>query len=144
MLSNQDIQKIEDITAKLQRELHQKPSHDDILARITFGFWCSFFHRKYDPILWHRKDAIITIFPNLQRINRKRSYIEHKVLEIKYVRNRIAHHEPIWNDKVPIIYAHRICHELIEAMANAASEMLKKIDRFPVIYLNVKNTILSI
>jgi hypothetical protein len=49
--------------------------------------------KKYYTENWHRKDTIKIIFPNLPRIHRKRSYIEHKLLQIKEIRNRIAHHK---------------------------------------------------
>lgn len=136
MISDQDIRKIEQIILKLQRR-SKKISHDDVLAQMTFGFWFSFFHRKYDPILWHRKDAIKFIFPNLLRVNRKRSYLESRILVIKEIRNRIAHHEPLWNNKISIFEAHTICHEIINAMSIEALEMLKAIDRFPYVYQNL-------
>jgi abortive infection bacteriophage resistance protein len=134
ILSEQDIKKIESIASKVRRENKKEPVHDDIVAQMTFGFWCSFFHRKYDPAIWHRKDAVKMIFPNLPRVNRKRAYIENKILTIKEIRNRIAHHEPVWNRKISIIEAHTICHELIHAMSNDAVEMLKSIDRFSSVY----------
>jgi abortive infection bacteriophage resistance protein len=107
---------------------------------MTFGFWCSFFHKKYDPIIWHRKDTFKIIFPNLPRINRKRSYIEGKILKIKEIRNRIAHHEPVWNRKISILNAHIMCHELIEAISFDAINMLRMIDRFPKIYESISHT----
>lgn len=56
------------------------------------------------------------------------------MLQIKEVRNRIAHHEPIWNRKISILNAHSMCHELIKAMSYDAINMLKIIDRFPQVY----------
>jgi hypothetical protein len=131
MISDLDIKKILDIAEKVRRENNREPVHDDIVAQMTFGFWCSFFFRKYDPIIWQRKNAIKTVFPNLARINRTRSYIEGKIIKIKEVRNRIAHHEPVWNSEVSIINAHTICYELIQAMSNEALDTLRSIDRFP-------------
>lgn len=134
IISDQDIKKIESITSKVRRESKREPLHDDIVAQMTFGFWCSFFHRKYDPSIWHRKDALKIIFPNLPRANRKRPYIETRILTIKEIRNRIAHHEPVWNRKVSIVTAHTMCYELIQAMSKDAVEMLKTIDRFSTVY----------
>ena len=134
IISDQDIKKIEGIASKVRRENKREPLHDDIVAQMTFGFWCSFFHRKYDPAIWHRKDAVKIIFPNLPRANRKRTYIEARILAIKEIRNRIAHHEPVWNRKVSIIIAHTMCYELIQGMSKDAVEMLKTIDRFSAVY----------
>jgi hypothetical protein len=120
MITDQDIIKINKIALKVRRENKREATHSDIVSQMTFGFWCSFFHRKYDPALWHRKNALKIIFPNLPRANRKRMYVETRMLAIKEVRNRIAHHEPIWNSKYSVITAHTMCHELIQAMSKDA------------------------
>lgn len=134
MISEQDKKKIEDIISKTRRVNKREPHHDDVVAQMTFGFWCAFFHRKYDPVIWHRKDTIKTVFPNLLRHNRKRMYVEDKILILKEIRNRIAHHEPVWNRKISILDAHTVAHELIFAMSSEATSLLKTIDRFPSIY----------
>ena len=134
IISKKDLDKINDITHKFLKERKIQPSHDDVVAQMTFGFWCSFFHKKYDPILWHKKDAIKMLFPYLLRSNRTRAYIEQKILKIKHVRNRIAHHEPIWNNKIPINEIYSMCQELINAMSQNAGMFLQKIDRFPRVY----------
>ena len=139
VISPEDIKKIDKISNRIRREAKRDPLHDDILAQMTFGFWCSFFHRKYDPILWHQKDSFITAFPNLSRINRKRSYIEHRILKIKDIRNRIAHHEPIWKKRSLLTSVHTHCIELIEAISQDAPRMLHQIDRFTEVDLNLSS-----
>lgn len=67
----------------------------------------------------------------MPRVNRKRSYIELRILKIKDIRNRIAHHEPIWNRKSLLISVHTYCLELLEAISHDATRMLQQIDRFP-------------
>lgn len=133
-ISPQDKEKINKIASKIRRENTREALHDDIVAQMTFGFWCAFFHRKYDTLIWHRKDALKSIFPSLERSNRTRSYIEERILKIKEVRNRIAHHEPVWNHKVSVVQVHALCHELIHSMSSEAAEWLKTIDRFPEVY----------
>jgi hypothetical protein len=134
LISSQDQKKIVEIKARILRKSKRELSHDDILAQMTFGFWCSFFHRKYDPLLWHKKEAMKILFPNLARAIRRRIYIEQRILKIKEIRNRIAHQEPIWNNKLSVETVHSMCHELIGAMSTDALEMLKEIDRFPRVY----------
>jgi hypothetical protein len=133
LISDKYIKKIETIV-KVGEKRKKIQTHDDILAQLGFGFWCSFFQPKYDPILWHRKDALKNMFPNLSRIDRKRIKIEKKILKIKHIRNRIAHHEPIWDPTLSIRSTHAMCHELIGAMSIELQNMLKPIDRFPIIY----------
>jgi hypothetical protein len=137
-MSEQDIQKIRILADKFQREKKQVITHDDLVAQMNFGFWCSFFHRRYDPILWHQKNALKNMFPNLPKDRRKRSEIENNILNIKKVRNRIAHHETIFNKRDTVIYVYNICHELIGAMSTEALMMLKSIDRFSTI-LSIDN-----
>lgn len=141
MISAQDLKKIEDVIFKLKRENRRDPMHDEIVAQMTFGFWAAFFHKKYDPSIWHRKDTFKIIFPHLPRAQRKRSYIEIRILKIKEMRNRIAHHEPVWNRGASIYEAHTMCHELIGAMSQEAAQILTTIDRFPAVYQKVSNYI---
>jgi hypothetical protein len=136
LISEQDKQKIAEITSRVSRGNRRPAIHDDIVAQMTFGFWCSFFHRKYDPVIWHRKGAIKMAFPHLPRANRNRVYIEARLFKIKEIRNRIAHHEPIWNQESAVLNAHMACHELIQAMSEDAASMLKTIDRFPAVCYN--------
>jgi hypothetical protein len=134
LISEVDLIKIEKLSIKFKRDYKRPPSHDDLISQMTFGFWCSFFHKKYDPIIWHKKETFKIIFPNLERKNRNRIFIESKILKVKSMRNRIAHHEPIWNGKISISDIHHTCFELIEAMSSEAAFLLKKIDRFQSVY----------
>ncbi|MBX9787232.1 MAG: Abi family protein [Alphaproteobacteria bacterium] len=127
--SSKDIKKISEIIDKFSRE-QRKFSHDTVLSQMTFGFWCAFFHKRYDPLLWHRKNALKSIFPHLPKKNRTRGHIEQKLLKIKSIRNRIAHHEPVWNHPVSVDEVHQICCELIKAMSPNALDLLSKIDCF--------------
>jgi hypothetical protein len=136
MLSEADLKKIAVIIEVIARKANRKLTHDDIVSQMSFGFWCSFFQKKYDPALWHRKGALKTCFPYLLRSNRKRSYIESRLLKIKETRNRIAQHEPIWDNTSSVIQIYQMCHDLIFAMSNDAMDMLKKIDRFPQVHEN--------
>ena len=65
LISERDQSKIKEISLKLAKERKRAPSHDDVMAQMTFGFWCSFFHKKYDPALWHKKEGLKLLFPNL-------------------------------------------------------------------------------
>lgn len=133
-LSEVDIQKIQ----KLQRNWFLRKKipmhHDDMVAQMSFGFWCSFFHKRFDPILWHKKGVLREVFPYLSPDLRKRSLLEAKIFAIKELRNRIAHHEPIWNQKNSLQDLHRLCYEIIESVSQEALALLVTIDRFPDVY----------
>lgn len=112
------------------------PKHEDILSQMTFGFWCSFFSKKYDSDIWHKKHAIAYTFPNLPRRNRKSTIINNALIKIKTLRNRIAHHEPVWNRVNFVKTSHMHCHQLVGACSSAALSLLKSVDRFPSVVEN--------
>ena len=68
--------------------------HDDLIASLDFGFYARLFDSKYEKKIWHK--ILKKVFPNIERHNRKRSYISKRIHKFKALRNRIAHHEPIY------------------------------------------------
>jgi len=66
-----------------------------VVAELTFAFWVRLLTGGYEKVLWvpylHR------IFP----IRRKRSEIHGRLVDLKTLRNRIAHHERILNKRMP-------------------------------------------
>lgn len=132
-ISADDERKIAEFAYEHQTEKGWAAGHDDILAKLGFGFWAAFFQNRYDPVLWQRTDALKTVFPNMQRSLRTSKYVAPKIKQIRKLRNRIAHHEPIWHmADVQSIY--QTISELVLAMSTAAAQELVKIDRFPAIY----------
>ena len=77
------------------------------------------------------------ILPNLLKSERKRTYLENKIFKIRELRNRVAHHEPIWNMQYSINELHQLCYDIISAMSEEALQMLKTIDRFPEVYQGI-------
>lgn len=87
-----------------------KPSADDVISRLGFGFWCHIFDASYENILW--TPALRMIFPYYtSRPKRKDIAIAFKSL-LK-IRNRIAHFEPIIKDEVELL---RIYKQMVEIM----------------------------
>ncbi|MEZ5673386.1 MAG: hypothetical protein R3E08_13835 [Thiotrichaceae bacterium] len=69
---------------------------DDIVARLTLGFWCHLFNKDYDKI-WHK--TIKNTFPTLKNKKRSRAKLQPEIEAIRKLRNRVFHHEPIYNMK---------------------------------------------
>lgn len=90
-LEENEIKKI-----KKAKEVIRKPTvlHDDIIANLDFGFYARLFDSKYEKSIWHK--ILKKVFPNIERHNAKRSYISKRIHKFKALRNRIAHHEPIY------------------------------------------------
>ncbi|MBN8290578.1 Abi family protein [Rhodobacter sp. NTK016B] len=66
-----------------------------VIAQLTIHFWKRLFSENYEQTLW--KPALKTVFPN-KTINRS-DVADH--LEVIYeVRNRLAHHEPVYGARL--------------------------------------------
>lgn len=68
-----------------------------IISELSFGFWTSLFDKKYDSTFWKRRDLIRAALPNMPNHMRTRHILAKRFNEIRRLRNRVFHHEPIWN-----------------------------------------------
>ncbi len=98
-----------------------------ILAELSFGFWTSLFNKKYDQMLWHK--IIKTTFPFMQARIRTRATLSKRLNQIRKLRNRIFHYEPIWyyND---LEKQHEQIIETIGWIEPAIKDMINPIDHF--------------
>ena len=60
-----------------------------IIAELTFSFWGRLFSDSYDKTLW--VPHLRKIFP--LKLQNRRSLVRGRLLQLKTLRNRIAHHE---------------------------------------------------
>lgn len=68
---------------------------DNLVAALTFDFWSNLFRDDYDQ-LWDAA-TLADCFPNYPA-KADRSYIQRRAKRLNNLRNRIAHHEPVWGD----------------------------------------------
>lgn len=90
-------QKVQEAKNKILRR-KESPTHDKVLAELSFGFWTSLFRKSYSN-LFRLKD-IKHIFPNLPAKNEQllnRNIIDKKLNHIRKFRNRVFHYERIIN-----------------------------------------------
>lgn len=78
---------------------------DKIIPELPFFFWQSMFTKRFDKKIWN--DNLLSIFPNIgsKDIKAERVAIYDDLDELRKLRNRIAHHEPIFNRKIEDDYA---------------------------------------
>jgi len=69
-----------------------------VIAELTFGFWTSLFHSDYDRVFWNQGTLIKNAFPNMPNRIRNRSTLSRRFSALRILRNRVFHHEPIWNN----------------------------------------------
>jgi len=100
-----------------------------VVAELQFGFWTSLFEGHYEEHgrLWPA--GIKIVFPHLVKSRHRRKEIKRVLEEIRYLRNRVFHHERIvhWSD---LPEQHRSIIEVIGWASPEAQEMARALDRF--------------
>ncbi len=81
---------------------------DYIVAELNFGFWVSLLGKPYDATLWRH-----TLHKGFRASGggKKRSDVHGRFNAVRRLRNRVAHHEPIFHK--PLLQLHT---ETIEAI----------------------------
>lgn len=94
-----------------QRREITKASTDDIVADLSAGFWVGLLTKSYEiPFSW--RNNLIRIFPNDKALTREIAAGECN--EMLDLRNRIAHHEPIFH--LALQGRHNVLMRLLSAM----------------------------
>ena len=108
-----------------------------LVAELPFGFWTSLFNVYYetksggDPRLWPR--LLRPAFPHIPRHIRTRRTISRALNDVRHLRNRVSHHEPIWhNPRLPLQHGEVL--ETIRWISPELADVVGLIDRFPAIY----------
>lgn len=85
-------------TAKARRRVRRKgkqASDGQLIAELSFGFWRYLLAKRYNTTLW---PDLAGGFPHAP--NRARITVELPITRLHEFRNRLAHHEPIWNKEL--------------------------------------------
>ena len=85
-----DIQEAKRRAAKGRHATH--PSHGKVIAELSFGFWRYLTSRRYQATAW---PALLDAFSQAQHFP-PRAGIERSMRRMNELRNRIAHHEPLF------------------------------------------------
>jgi hypothetical protein len=83
---------IADARGRLQRQ-NKAETPGGLVTELSFGFWRFLLTSRYEPSLW--TPALRHAFPALRPARRHTVYVP--VNELVRLRNRVAHHEPIYN-----------------------------------------------
>jgi hypothetical protein len=126
-LDPKDQQEIEQAKIKV-RSMHGRTDPPHMVAELSFGFWLSLLTKKYHGILWI--PVLHKAFPNARlKCTQVHSSLDH----LRILRNRIAHHEPIFPRHLANDYA-----SIIKVLDWMCPETAKWIDSH-----NVVNSMLS-
>ncbi len=85
------------------RETDRGRSRDSVLANLNFGFWCALTSAAYEQVLW------VPVLHTSFNGKIARHDVHAMMNEIRILRNRVAHHEPIFN----LTHTTRIHRDLI-------------------------------
>lgn len=115
------------------------PGH--LVAKLGFGFWVQLTSRAYNdlradgPKLWPRGLAIAFPFrwpPGSKKIvpaHPDREMVFDRLQRIRELRNRIAHHDPIWDRDIGATY--RMMVEVLGWMSPKMVAAVTALDAFP-------------
>ncbi len=80
----------------------EAPGHGDVIAALGFGFWRSLLLQRYQQRLWPTLQKAFYGLPPGHKI--KRSDVEDRIKSLVELRNAIAHHDPIFDLHLEIIF----------------------------------------
>jgi hypothetical protein len=90
------------LDAKVELVKDRKPAiGGQMLAGLKFAFWVGLLGKHYDATIWRK--AIYKAF--LAHGGKPRSVVHSRLNAIRRLRNRIAHHEPIFQ-KDTLVQSH--------------------------------------
>jgi hypothetical protein len=95
---------IENAASALRKSSTARPSSDDIVAEVKFAFWVGLLGPHYDSTIW--RETFYKAFTP-----RHRKTVHGRLNAIRRLRNRVAHHEPIFH-RSPL----HLHSEIIEAI----------------------------
>lgn len=106
-------------------------THGRIIAELNFSFWGSLFNVIYEK--WLFIPVLSSVFVYTPPVFRKRSVISAKLDNIRRLRNRIFHHEPIWKDG-NLKNNHNDILEMIYWLDPNMYHYTRALDRFHAVY----------
>lgn len=105
------------------------PTPGRIVAALTFGFWVALFSGNYEHSIWQPDGykLLRNVFPHAEAISRKQ--VHTRLNRIRDLRNRVFHHEEIWN--LPQLQQmHDEIHETIGWISPTLQKAILSVDNF--------------
>ncbi|PLR31095.1 hypothetical protein CYR23_16510 [Chimaeribacter arupi] len=96
-----------------------------VIPELKFIFWQKLFTRRNDERLWNR--YLRVVFPNSDSalaVSQQRQVIYDDLERVRKLRNRIAHHEPIFSRELLADY--KVIKQLIHLRCHVTAEWMDK------------------
>lgn len=97
---------------------------NDLITKLTFGFWVSLVSQAYDRALW--VPALYRAFPHYRG---RRDALHAELREVLRLRNRVMHHEPIHRCNLQADY--EAIYRLLDYMSPDLAVVVRQVDRVP-------------
>jgi hypothetical protein len=130
-LESSQLRDVQKVTARIQGR--GKPvTPGRVISELNFGFWVSLLSGGYETRLWRPNRAIVlkAAFPNIPKSLRQRTTIYKQCNELREFRNRVFHHEPIWN-RLNLSDDFASIYEVIHWISPNMVALSRTLDRFP-------------
>jgi hypothetical protein len=132
LIDSTEQQRVADAEAELVRQ-GKSITTGRIVAELHFGFWTSLLSHKYHTVLWLRPGLMKDAFPCMSKYFRKRSNLAGRFSQIRKLRNRLFHHEPIWN-RPTLSDDHTDILEALGWIDPCLQKITSVVDRFPTVH----------
>lgn len=103
LVHHAELVKVNEAKESLALSGHDYPSPDQVIASMSFGFWLGLFAKRYEcnspnykglwPHIWRNGRFLL----NCRSQDRSRERLCTLLTPLRELRNRVAHHEPIYN-----------------------------------------------
>ncbi len=114
------------------RKQRKALAHDPVVAELTFGFWTSLFGGSSHHLWQHLR----TMF-NAQGLQRRP--VNQMLTDMRILRNRVAHHEPIL--LLPLHDRYTALHELAGWLEAEAADWIQQHSVWPQAYLGAPSLV---
>lgn len=123
------------IFAKKQLKKLSKPiTQGQIITQLTLGFWVNMLKNQYRPDIWNKARVFEDAFPHCPvKLNRIPTVVV-ELEKILILRNRISHHEPIFNHPDGIENIVKNLLKTLSWLSNEMDDVIFKLNHFEKIY----------
>lgn len=139
VLTREHADRVRKVKRRLKGQLgrkNQKYTPGRLVAALNFGFWVYIFDSTYGykspkrPGLWPR--LLAKVFPHLNKAARRKE-VQGRLNDIRRLRNRVFHHEPIWRLQ-NLNATYEEVFEVISWVSPELAKSVRRLDRFGAVH----------
>lgn len=98
-----------------------------VIAEFSFGFWTTLLNTRYQNAFWQE---LRFAFPHCPRRMRKRHTVSSALNQVRDLRNRVFHHEPVLWMAPPVEDHHRHIYDVLSWLNHDIAPWVQTFDRF--------------